>query len=221
VTEARSAAGPRIIPLGDAAVTVAFADRLDGEARERVLALGRALDAIGTPGIVEVVAAPVALTIHYSPADLDYSTLRAWIGRALALAPGARSRETGRLVEIPVVYDGVDLAEVARATGLTAAEVVDLHAGREYQVVLLGFVPGFGYLTELDPRLVLPRRPAPRPRVPAGSVAIAGQQTGIYPAATPGGWHLIGRTSLRMFDPDRHPAALLAVGDRVRFVAER
>ncbi|MFN0178185.1 MAG: 5-oxoprolinase subunit PxpB [Gemmatimonadales bacterium] len=207
---------PRISPLGDAALTVSFADRLDDEARDQVLGLADRLTRRADPAIVELVPAYVSLVVRYRPDLLDYATIRALVadhlgGAAPRLAPG-------RLIEIPVHYDGPDLDAVAGGTGLTAAEVIALHCGREYSVSLLGFVPGFAYLTELDPRLVLPRRAAPRPRVPAGSVAIAGEQTGIYPAETPGGWHLIGRTPLRVFDPAREPPSLFAVGDRVRFV---
>jgi 5-oxoprolinase (ATP-hydrolysing) subunit B len=224
VSDARSARPfPRISPLGDAALTIAFADQLDARARDQVLALRDTLSDDRPPGMIELVPAHVALTVHYEPSEIDYSTLRDLIRRAMR-SPAASSpapARAGRLVEIPVVYDGPDLAEVAEATGLDVAQVIDRHRQREYQVAVLGFVPGFAYLTELDPALVLPRRSTPRPRVPAGSVAIAGGQTGIYPAATPGGWHLIGRTAIRLFDPTREPAALLAVGDRVRFVDER
>jgi KipI family sensor histidine kinase inhibitor len=118
---------------------------------------------------------------------------------------------------IPVRYDGMDLEAVAAATNLTASQVVSIHSGRSYTVDLLGFVPGYAYMSELDPRLHLPRRPEPRPRVPAGSVAIAAAQTGIYPLETPGGWHIIGTTAAVMFDPARDPPALLAAGDVVRF----
>lgn len=212
---------PRISPLGDAGLTVTFADRLDDRARDQVMALSNTLRRHRTPGMVELVPAYVTLTVHYQPSEIDYPTLRDLIKGALVGPVEPDRAAVGRLVEIPVVYDGSDLAAVAEATGLDPAGVVDRHCGRDYRVALLGFVPGFAYLTGLDPQLVLPRRSAPRPRVPAGSVAIAGEQTGIYPASTPGGWHLIGRTAVRMFDPTREPAALLEVGDRVRFVAER
>jgi KipI family sensor histidine kinase inhibitor len=120
------------------------------------------------------------------------------------------------------VYDGVDLAEVAQQTGLRPADVVDLHTSRDYAVELIGFLPGFAYLLSLDERLVLPRRPAPRPRVPKGSLAIAGPYTGIYPAVSPGGWHLIGRVlDVDLFDPERRPPALFEPGDAVRFVPTR
>ncbi|HLB54334.1 MAG TPA: 5-oxoprolinase subunit PxpB, partial [Gemmatimonadales bacterium] len=122
-------------------------------------------------------------------------------------------------VLIPVRYDGPDLEEVSARTSLTREEVIRRHTAPEYLVYLLGFAPGFGYLGDLDPALILPRRSAPRTRVPAGSVAIAGAQTAVYPLETPGGWHLIGRTTLSLFDPRRDPPALLAPGDRVRFEA--
>lgn len=123
------------------------------------------------------------------------------------------------LVVVPVVYDGPDLAAVATTCGLTVEEVVRLHAGSELVVAFPGFVPGFAYLRGLDPRLHLPRRTEPRASVPAGSVALAGGWSGVYPMATPGGWHLIGRTELTMWSLDREPAALLRPGVRVRFQA--
>lgn len=123
-----------------------------------------------------------------------------------------------RTVEIPVVYDGEDLAEVSRLTGLGAGEVIARHSGRDYRVWLLGFAPGFPYLGVLDAVLHLPRRDTPRPRVAAGSVAIAGGQTGIYPAASAGGWHVIGRTPAKLFDPDAPDPFMLRPGDTVRFL---
>jgi KipI family sensor histidine kinase inhibitor len=124
---------------------------------------------------------------------------------------------TPRTHRIPVRYDGLDLDFIATSTGLSVDEVVARHSGRSYTVDLLGFVPGFGYLGELDPALHLPRRDQPRPRVTAGSVAIAAAQTAVYPLDTPGGWHIIGSTSTVMFDPARNPPALLAPGDTVQF----
>lgn len=124
-----------------------------------------------------------------------------------------------RLVEVPVVYDGVDLDEVVRLTGLSREDVVERHTAAEYVVAFLGFAPGFPYLVGLDPALHVPRRATPRTSVPAGSVGLAGPQTGVYPQATPGGWQLIGRTSAVLFDVERNPPAMLAAGDRLRFVA--
>ena len=125
---------------------------------------------------------------------------------------------TGRLVEIPVRYDGLDLAEVADRTGLTTREVVARHLTPTYTVAFCGFVPGFGYLTGIDPILRLPRRASPRTRVPAGSVAIADEFSGIYPRSAPGGWHILGHTGASLWTLDRDPPALLRPGDRVRFV---
>jgi inhibitor of KinA len=215
-----SGALPRISPLGDAAVTVAFADRLDPAARRQVLALHRELARRPLAGTIELVAAMTTLTIYYDPLEVDYQTTRAAIRLRLDARTEEEESSHRRLVVIPVRYDGPDLNEVAARTGLTPDAIAARHSAREYEVLLLGFVPGWAYLGELDPSLVLPRRASPRERVPPGSVAIAGQQTGIYPAATPGGWHLIGTTRERMFDPNRTPASLLAVGDRVRFVPE-
>jgi KipI family sensor histidine kinase inhibitor len=124
--------------------------------------------------------------------------------------------EPGAEHVIGVVYDGPDLAFVAERAGLTEREVIELHVSASYEVAMMGFAPGFAYLTGLDRRLVMPRREAPRPRVAAGSVAIGGPYTGVYPCASPGGWHLLGRTSMTLFDPEI--GALLALGDRVRFV---
>ncbi len=133
-----------------------------------------------------------------------------------ALEPEAAAAT--RTVEIPVVYDGEDLGEVARRTGLEAGEVIKCHSGRDYRVWMLGFAPGFPYLGVLDEALQLPRRDSPRARIAAGSVAMAGAQTGIYPSESAGGWHILGRTARRMFDPERAEPFLLRPGDAVRFV---
>ena len=125
--------------------------------------------------------------------------------------------EPGRLHRIPVVYDGPDLQAVASALGLSQQKVVEIHSRPIYRAFLIGFVPGWAYLGPLPDELVLPRRPDPRRQVPAGSVAIAGHQTGIYPLTSPGGWHLIGRTSVRLFLPDSDPPSLFRAGDRVKF----
>ena len=134
----------------------------------------------------------------------------------------ARGEQTGATIDVPVCYGGdfgPDLADVAALGGCTEDEVVRLHSGTEYRVYVVGFVPGFAYMGVVDDRLALPRRAAPRTRVPAGSVAIAAGQTGIYPMETPGGWHLLGRTPIRPFDPGRAEPVLFRPGDRVRFHA--
>lgn len=210
---------PRLAPHGDAGLVLRYAAHLVTGLDALVRHHARCLRSAKLEGVVDVVPGYVALVVHFDPAITSFSLLRERIALTLRLAPSVPTAPAGQTVIVPVRYDGMDLEDVAGATGLSVAEVVARHTAIEYQVALLGFVPGFAYLEPLDPRLVLPRRGTPRSRVPAGSVAIAGGQTGIYPAETPGGWLIIGTTPLKLFDPDRSPPALLAVGDRVRFEA--
>ena len=211
-------ASPRVHPLGDGALTLTLGDAVSAETNARVHAAAAAIRRAGHAAIRDVVPAYAAVSVFYDPLHTSYDDIAARLLAAVKSADSVAVPVERRTVEIAVRYDGPDLAEVARATGLGDAEVVARHAAAEYRVYLLGFVPGFAYLGELDPALRLPRRSSPRTRVPAGSVAIAGAQTAVYPLATPGGWHLIGRTEERMWDVRRDPPALLAVGDRVRFV---
>ncbi len=211
---------PRIAPLGDAALTITWGDRIDDAIEIRIHRHLTALRRTLGPD-VELVPGYCTITVHYDPTTRTYPAIRDALIPILSHPGEAGAIPTGGQVEIPVRYDGPDLDLVARDSGLTVAEVIARHIAPTYRVSLLGFVPGFAYLGPLDPSLVLPRRTTPRVRVPAGSVAIAGAQTGVYPAETPGGWHLIGRTTVRMFDPSRTPPALLAVGDRVHFVEKR
>ena len=215
-------AAPPVLPLGEAAWTVALGDTVNLTLHRRVMDLAERIRAAELSSVIEIVPAYAAVTVFFDPRAGHADALRKRLAELAAAPPDLPTSRppvlpASRLVTIPVRYDGPDLAHVARATGLTESEVVRRHAGPEYRVYLLGFAPGWAYLGDLDPGLVLPRRTTPRTRVPAGSVAIGGAQTGIYPLTTPGGWHLIGSTSLRMFDPAREPAAMLRVGDRVRF----
>jgi KipI family sensor histidine kinase inhibitor len=176
------------------------------------------LGAANIPAVDDVVPAYLAITVFYDCLSRSYADLAAEL---IALC----DRATDASVKLPpprehllrAKYDGVDLPEVAAATGLSVQEVVARHSGRVYRVDILGFVPGFAYLSELDDSLALPRRAEPRPRVAAGSIAIAGLQTAVYPLVTPGGWHIIGSTDAVMFDPLRAEPALLRAGDKVRF----
>ena len=178
-----------------------------------VHALAAAVRAAGLPGVLDVVPGyRTVLVTTDEPARL------AQVRDALPhLRPAGPPDTAGRQVEVPVVYDGADLAEVGRLTGLPEAEVVARHTAPLYLVAFLGFTPGFPYLVGLDPALHVPRRSTPRTVVPAGSVGLAGDQTGVYPRASPGGWQLLGRTEAVLFDPAREPPALLAPGDRLRF----
>jgi len=224
-----------IVPLGESAWTVVLGDKVSRALHQRVTGLAARIEAARLPGLIEIVPAYATVTVFFEGEAREMRTRLDAIchaERSEAAGPddhperseGAggshpeRSEGAGpRLHTIPVVYDGPDLDFVAEQTGLSADEVIRHHTEPEYLVYLLGFAPGFAYLGDLHPSLVLPRRSSPRTRVPAGSVAIAGAQTAVYPLTTPGGWHLLGSTSLKMFDPARDPAALLKAGDRVCF----
>jgi inhibitor of KinA len=209
-------------PLGDSAVTIRLGTEIDRALARRVRDLAERVRAAEIPWVREVVGAYAALTVWYDPLRTDYASVVGALtpivqAEQAAATEGSAVRRTPRERVVPVVYDGPDLEEVARRTGLDRSAVIERHSNRWYDVYFVGFVPGWGYLGDLDPALVLPRRDEPRPRVPAGSVAIAGTQTGVYPLVTPGGWHLIGWTPTVFFDPKSDPPALLAAGDRVRF----
>jgi KipI family sensor histidine kinase inhibitor len=182
---------------------------------EMVHRLHAALRGLDPPGVVELVPGYRTVLIVADPDQAEaLDELAAGLPHLELPPAGAVAGET---VEIPVSYDGEDLPEVAGLTGLEPEEVVRRHTAPEYTVAFLGFSPGFPYLVGLDPALEVPRRDTPRTSIPAGSVGLAGNQTGIYPTATPGGWQLIGRTEVTLFDPARDPPALLAPGTRLRF----
>jgi KipI family sensor histidine kinase inhibitor len=213
--------------LGETALLLRFGDGLDAGANARVHAASSALHAAGLPGIVDIVPAYATLALHYDPSAWsdahDGSPARhiAAAVHAVLGAPPERTLHASASVDIPVCYGGdfgPDLDALASHAGLDAADVIARHAASTYQVAMLGFAPGFPYLFGLDPSLTMARRATPRTRVPAGSVAIGGVQTGIYPSELPGGWQLIGRTPLTLFDARRDPPSLLMPGDRVRFV---
>lgn len=208
---------PELVPLGDSALLIVLGDRIDPAANQRALAVSQAL--ANLPGLTDRVPAYASVALHYDPLIWTRAELIDALGPFLAATEGGRV--ASRRLTLPVLYGGEhgpDLVEVARYSGLNSAEVIARHAGSEYRVYFLGFTPGFPYLGGLDPALATPRRTSPRASVPAGAVGIAGTQTGIYPQTGPGGWQLIGRTPLRLFDPGRDPPCLLAPGDRLRFV---
>jgi KipI family sensor histidine kinase inhibitor len=203
----------RLRPAGERGLLVEVEDL------ETVHRLHAALRQLAQPGVVELVPGYRTLLVVADPdraATLDELAVRL---PGLELPPA--EAVAGDPVEVPVRYDGEDLDEVARLTGLEVEEVVRRHAAPEYTVAFLGFSPGFPYLVGLDPALRVPRRDTPRTSIPAGSVGLAGDQTGIYPSASPGGWRLIGRTEVTLFDPARDPPALLAPGGRLRFTVAR
>jgi KipI family sensor histidine kinase inhibitor len=203
----------RLRPAGERGLLV------EVEELELVHRLHAALRALDPPGVVELVPAYRTLLVVADPEQAEALDELAARLPALELPPA--EAVAGDPVEIPVSYDGEDLPEVAALTGLDAEEVVRRHTAPEYTVAFLGFSPGFPYLVGLDPSLEVPRRDTPRTSIPAGSVGLAGGQTGIYPTASPGGWRLIGRTEATLFDPGRDPPALLAPGGRLRFTVAR
>jgi inhibitor of KinA len=204
--------------LGDAALTISFGTEMSRATNARVVAAAKAIRSANISGISDVVPAFAALSVHFDPLVVEHSKIVEAIAGIDVFDDADMS--AGRFVDIPVLYGGEagpDLDEVTRETGLSATGIVELHSSAEYHVYMLGFLPGFAYLGDLDEKLRLPRLKTPRTRVPAGSVAIADQTTAIYPLESPGGWRLIGRTPLRLFDHTADPPAVFAAGDRVRF----
>ncbi|MBO9648327.1 MAG: 5-oxoprolinase subunit PxpB [Variovorax sp.] len=211
---------PRLHPLGEAALVCELPPPATLARQQQFWAL--AAEAVRWHGVREVLPGMNNLTLLFDPEQIDGVELEVQVLSAWPQL-GAAAVE-GRRIEIPVIYggeSGPDLADVAAHTKLSAAEVVRRHSEGDYVVYLLGFLPGFAFMGGLAPELATPRRPAPRVAVPTGSVGIGGEQTGIYPLVSPGGWNLIGRTSVPLFDPTAEAPTLLRPGDRVRFVAER
>jgi inhibitor of KinA len=213
----RSTPRLRIHPLGDTALLAELGTRLDTALNTRAIALATALKK--RRDVRQAVAGYATVTVHFDPDQTTHDALAAAIKRLAAKRPPMA--EPGRLHRIPVIYDGPDLEAAGSLLKLTPDRIAELHARPIYRVFLVGFVPGWAYLGPLPEELELPRRPVPRTLVPAGSVAIAARQTGIYPLPTPGGWHLIGRTSVKLFLPDSDPPCLFRAGDRVKFFPVR
>jgi inhibitor of KinA len=209
----------RIVPAGDSALVVEFEERIDPAVNARVIALGDALQSAAIAGVRDVVPTFRSVAVYFDPLRTDYNALLSHIetetGRSSTEADRARTP-----IRIPVCYGGElgpDLPQVAAFARMSEHEVVALHSSRVYRVFMLGFVAGFAYMGIVDARIAMPRHSTPRVRVPLGSVGIAGVQTGIYPAETPGGWQLIGRTPLKPFDAARAEPFLMKAGDAVQF----
>lgn len=208
-----------IRPAGDSAVLVQLGERVDPNINRQVHALAEIIAVNSIPGVLETVPGYATLLVHYDPLVLSYAQLVDWLERVKQedAAPNRKSR----LIEIPVVYGGVfgpDLSFVAKTNGLSEEDVIRIHTSRDYTVYLMGFMPGFPYLGGMDPAIAAPRMQTPRKLVPAGSVGIAGEQTGVYPFDSPGGWQIIGRTNRKLFDVTQCPPCLLSPGDTIRFI---
>ena len=212
---------PEIVREGDTAIRVAFDDRIDTGVNARVMSAAAAISRAAFPGVRDVVPAFRTLTVYFDPQVADVDGLLDALEECSS-RPVAETPEPPHVVRVPVCYGGEfgpDLASVASFGAMDEREVIARHASPLYRVFMMGFTPGFAYLASVDPRIAAPRRTSPRVRVPAGSVGIAGEQTGVYPIESPGGWRIIGRTPLRPFDPARREPFLFAAGDTVRFHA--
>jgi inhibitor of KinA len=211
----------RFVSAGDAALLIELPASLDRETSARAVALALSVGERCRNRLLDVVVGYCSVTLYFDPLAVDPPWLEAEVLAAAASLPRGAAAE-GRLLDVPVCYGGEygpDLPDVAAHARLSEEDVVTMHARVTYHVYMVGFIPGFAYMASVDPRIALPRRATPRERVPAGSVAIAAGQTGIYPMETPGGWHLIGRTHVRPYDPARAEPFLFRPGDQVRFHA--
>jgi KipI family sensor histidine kinase inhibitor len=221
---------PRIAPFGDRGVLISIADEAGVASAARAHALAAALEreSCREPGWGTPIPTATSVLLPIDPVEPGVAVAMEAVRRLLVSLPTREVDDRWSTdmppLEIPVRYggtDGPDLVTIAELTGLSAAQVIEMHAATPLRVLFLGFAPGFGYLGPLREALVVPRRATPRTRVPAGSVAIAGPHAAVYPVESPGGWHLLGRTSMTLWDPLRTPPVTLRPGDRVRFVPER
>jgi KipI family sensor histidine kinase inhibitor len=211
---------PRILTAGDGCVVAEFGDSIDMEINSRAAALGNAVMRLGFPGVLDAVPTYRSLAVYFDPVATDVKRLYSRLEDLCGKEGPAAGHEKRRTIVVPTLYGGEwgpDLDDVAEHTGFPAEEVIRRHSGRECYCYMLGFTPGFPYLGGMDPALETPRLKNPREVIPAGAVAIGGKQTGIYSIASPGGWRIIGRTPMRLFDPDRDPPIFLEAGMWIRF----
>jgi len=213
-------ASARYLPFGDNALVIEFGNTISLEVNRKVIALNEAILQAEIQGIEELVPTYRSLLVRYNPVKITYDQLVFRVKDIERTLEASNVEMAARKIIVPVVYGGQygpDLSYVAQCHGLTEERVVELHSQREYRVYMIGFVAGFPYLGEVPDEIATPRLETPRLKVPAGSVGIAEKQTGIYPCEAPGGWRIIGRTPLVLFNPLRHPPALLGSGDTVKF----
>ena len=218
-----------IFAIGDSALTIELGNFINEDVNSKVLSLFRSIQNDPLPGVIEAIPAYTSLTIYYDVFQLSKlvpqeTTVFDWMSNQIEERLNKstdNSEASSRLIEVPVCYDkefAPDIEQLAHVKGITVDEVINIHSSKEYRVYMLGFLPGFSYMGEIDERIAMPRQPQPKP-VAAGSIGIAGIQTGIYPLASPGGWQIIGRTPLQLFDPSKEDPTLLKTGDRVRFIS--
>jgi len=212
---------PRFLPLGDRALCIELGDSISEATNRWVHSLSREIGRLGDRGVLEVVPTYRSLVVYYDPQSISFADLVVRIGEMEGPSSPGEAVAT-RLVEIPTLYGGEfgpDIGDVAQHNGISEAEVIRIHSGTDYLVYMMGFLPGFPYLGGMSETIATPRLATPRTSIPAGSVAIAERQTGIYPVESPGGWRIIGRTPIRLFDPGREPPVEIEPGDYLRFVS--
>ena len=222
---------PRIVPLGDSTVLVQLGAEIDLTVNQRVHTLANLIGNSAINGIIETVPAYATLLVHYDPFLLSFTQIKKYLQvkisqiKEIEIRKPRQSRpEFNRRVEVPVTYGGElgpDLESVASYCGLRVEDVIRIHSEKTYTVYMMGFTPGFPYMGKLDDAIAMPRLETPRTRVPAGTVAIAGSQTGIYSIDSPGGWRLIGWTPLQLFNPESELPFLFSPGDEVKFIVEK
>jgi inhibitor of KinA len=214
---------PRIVPLGDSSILIQLGEEIDLAINQRIHALAGLVETSVNTGVIETVPAYATLLVHYDPLVLSFTQIKNVLREKLTQLQENESRKS-RLVEVPVRYGGElgpDLELIASHLGLRVEDVIRIHSEKTYTVYMMGFTPGYPYMGKLDEALIMPRLETPRTRVPAGTVAIAGSQTGIYSIESPGGWNLIGWTPLKLFVPNSDLPFLFAPGDEVKFVEEK
>jgi inhibitor of KinA len=214
---------PKIVPLGDSAALVQLGDEIDITTNQSVHGLAALINVSPPRGVTETVPAYGTLLVHYDPLLLSFRQIKDYLREKLTQVQNNVSRKR-KQIEVPVKYGGkygVDLESVARHCQLQIEDVIRIHSEKIYTVFMMGFTPGFPYMGKLDDAILMSRLEMPRTRVPAGTIAIAGSQTGIYPIDSPGGWQLIGWTSLQIFNPDAESPFLFSPGDEVKFIVEK
>ncbi len=209
-----------IYPISDSALTIDFGNQIDELLNQYIIDLAESIDNQGVIDIIEVLPAYSTLTIFYkSSPSFKYENMKNWLLDFIKKTQFKNSiNQSNQLIQIPIIYDGEDLGYVAEYCKISIKELIKIHSEATYRVFMMGFLPGFAYLGGMDERIAVPRKNTPRVKVNAGSVGIAGKQTGIYPIDSPGGWQLIGRTNLKLFDKNKSPSTLLRAGDFVKFI---
>jgi len=206
-------------PAGDQGIVINFGGEISEEINRQIYGAVKQIDCARIKGVIEVIPSYTSLLVLYDRETISYGRLLKQLGK-LVERPAHAGAVKGRIHHIPVCYEpefAPDLQDVAEHCGLSPEEIVDIHTGTDYLIYMLGFLPGFAYLGGMDSRIECPRLTTPRTKIPAGGVGIGGKQTGIYPLESPGGWRIIGQTPVRVYDPDRDPSILYAMGERIRF----